>query len=126
MRTNAKQTKIPILEDLITNILYKDTELVGIDTINSFLKFKLDLDENEIFKFISIIKQNFPKHNQFSITQILSCLRNQITTKDNCNPFENNFYSDFSQKKIKSDDLDTSILEIIQTKPQNGFLKYQK
>ena len=99
MRTNAKTTKYSNLENLISEVLFKDGEVVQNETLKSFLKFKLDLEEYETNKFISHLKKIYPNvNNQYTIKQLIASIKNEGGL-DFPNPFENNIFSEMTRKK---------------------------
>ena len=102
MRTFAKTTKFTNLENLFSEILYKETEAVVIETLKSFLKFKLDLEEFEANKFTSHLKKISPNSSHFTIKQLISSIKN-VNSFDSSNPFENNILSDFPKVKSLND-----------------------
>jgi len=99
MRTNSKSSKFPNLEKLVSELLFKDIETASLETIKSFLKFKLDLDEQEASKFITHMKKINPNaSNQFNCKHLLSAIKSE-SNFESANPFENNILTDFSKKK---------------------------
>ncbi len=111
MRNGAKALKYSTLETLFTEVLFRDNDNVQNDTLKSFLKFKLDLEEYEANKFLSHLKKVNPSaSNQITMKQILSAIK-QEGGVESINPFENNIFSEFSRKKIV--DFDISRIPII-------------
>jgi|LauGreDrversion4_2_1035121.scaffolds.fasta_scaffold637407_1 hypothetical protein len=105
MRNSAKTLKYSTLETLFTEVLFRDNENVQNETLKSFLKFKLDLEEYEANKFLSHLKKVNPSaSNQITMKQILSAIK-QEGGNESINPFENNIFSDFSRKKSLDFDL---------------------
>ena len=99
MRTNAKTTKHSNLETLITEVLFKDGDTVQNETLKSFLKFKLDLEEYEANKYISHLKKIYPNvNNQYTIKQLIASIKNEAGLEFP-NPFENNIFSEMTRKK---------------------------
>ena len=100
MKTNANSTKHANLEGLLSEILFKETEIVQNETLKSFLKFKLDLEEHEANKFISHVKKINPNSssNQFSLKNIISAIKSDAYLEAS-NPFENNIFSEISKKR---------------------------
>ena len=109
MKANAKSTKFSNLESLISEVLYKDVDIINLETLKSFLKFKLDLEDYETNKFIIHIKkitQN--SNNQYTLKQIIYAVKNDGNLEAT-NPFENNIFSEMSKRKNYSE-IDMSIL----------------
>ena len=102
MKTIAKSTKYTNLDNLISEVLYKDTETVLMETLKSFLQFKLDLEIFEANKFTSHLKKSFPDLKKFTLKQILNSIKN-TNSLDSSNPFENNILSDFPKIKALND-----------------------
>lgn len=98
MKSNAKSTKFSNLENLISEVLYKDFEIVNTETLKSFLKFKLDLEESETNKFITHVKKSVPNASQYTLKQIITAIKND-GNQEALNPFENNIFSEISKKK---------------------------
>ena len=121
MKTNSKSTKFTNLENLLSEILYKDTEAVLLETLKSFLKFKLDLEEIEANNFISQLKKLYPNSHQYTLEQILSSIKtNSLNIQ---NPFEDNILSDISHKKPSNDFDKSNTMYYIEIKYLNGFSK---
>jgi hypothetical protein len=91
MRNSAKALKFSTLETLFTDVQN--------ETLKSFLKFKLDLEEYEANKFLSHLKKVSPSaSNQITLKHVLSAVKQEVGM-ESINPFENNIFSEVSRKK---------------------------
>lgn len=99
MRNSAKALKFSTLETLFTEVLFRETDNVQNETLKSFLKFKLDLEEYEANKFLSHLKKVSPSaSNQITLKHVLSAVKQEVGM-ESINPFENNIFSEVSRKK---------------------------
>jgi len=125
MKSFAKSSKYNSLENLFAEVLFKEVETVQIETLKSFLKFKLDLDESETNRFVSHVKKfNSSSKELFTLKQITLCLKSE-NSFDLTNPFENNILSDFSKKKSYIE-FDLSILYLNVGKVSDWIFKVAK
>lgn len=100
LKTNAKSTKFSNVESLLSEVLFKESDSVNTETLRSFLKFKLDLEEYETNKFLSHIKKTVPSSgNQHTLKQVLLAIKNDGSVENTTNPFENNILSEFAKSK---------------------------
>jgi hypothetical protein len=106
MKSNAKSTKYSNIESLLAEVLFREVDQVNHETLRSFLKFKLELEEFEANKFLTHLNKVVPsKNNQYTLKQVLLAVKNDGSNSLEMtgNPFENNILSDFSKKKSYSE-----------------------
>ena len=103
MKSNMlRSTKYTNLDLLINDFLFKENEIVNIEVIKNFLKFKLDLEEFEIGKLQIHLKRFCDSKGNINSKQLNLALKGgQSESFYSTNPFENNFLTDYKKQSVE-------------------------
>jgi hypothetical protein len=96
----TRSTKYTNLESLINETLFKDNDIVNLEIIKNFMKFKLDMEEFDIIKLLSHLKKFCDSKGNINNKQLNLALKGQSDNFYSTNPFENNFLADYKKQSV--------------------------